>query len=312
MWQRIASALAIGIALAGCDQLTTSPRPEFRTDAPTPPAPLPSARSAELSGYYAGIQRSLLSEGLLRRDGGGPDTPFNARMLADNFTRIALFNELTLLGGRYVEQESPSRLRRWTQPVTVHVEFGAAVSPQTRARDLPRIRSYLNRLKRVSGAQLSLAQGPQAANFHVAVLTVDELDAFAPRLMELVPDLQAPLARQITDMARPTYCAVYTFSRPANPDAFDTAIAIIRAEHPDLLRDSCYHEEIAQGLGLSNDSKSARPSIFNDDNEFALLTNHDELLLRMLYDARLPLGITPDKARPIVTLIANELIGGES
>jgi hypothetical protein len=44
---------------------------------------------------------------------------------------------------------------------------------------------------------------------------------------------------------------------------------VIRAEHPDLLRLSCLHEEIAQGLGLPNDSPRARPSIFNDDEEFA-------------------------------------------
>jgi hypothetical protein len=72
------------------------------------------------------------------------------------------------------------------------------------------------------------------------------------------------------------------------------------------------HEEIAQGLGLPNDSPAARPSIFNDDEEFALLTRHDELLLRILYDRRLRPGMLPDDARPIVTEIAEELIGGPS
>jgi hypothetical protein len=37
-------------------------------------------------------------------------------------------------------------------------------------------------------------------------------------------------------------------------------------------------------MGLANDSRQARPSIFNDDQEFALLTGHDELLLTILYD----------------------------
>lgn len=56
----------------------------------------------------------------------------------------------------------------------------------------------------------------------------------------------------------------------------------------------------------------ARPSIFNDDEEFSLLTRHDELLLRILYDPRLRPGITEAEARPIVTTIATELMGGES
>ena len=46
------------------------------------------------------------------------------------------------------------------------------------------------------------------------------------------------------------------------------AVAIVRGEHPDLMRLSCIHEELAQGLGLANDSPYARPSVFNDDEEF--------------------------------------------
>ena len=83
----------------------------------------------------------------------------------------------------------------------------------------------------------------------------------------------------------------------------------VRAEHPDLLRKSCYHEEIAQGLGLANDSPNARPSIFNDDEEFALLTTHDEALLSMLYDPRLSVGMNLDEARPVIYQLAREKAG---
>ncbi len=89
-------------------------------------------------------------------------------------------------------------------------------------------------------------------------------------------------------------------------------MAVIRAENPGLLRLSCIHEELAQGLGLANDSPTARPSIFNDDEEFALLTTHDELLLRILYDRRLSPGMEAETARPVVNTIARELLGGES
>ncbi|MFT7253735.1 MAG: hypothetical protein ACI81Q_001152, partial [Paracoccaceae bacterium] len=54
----------------------------------------------------------------------------------------------------------------------------------------------------------------------------------------------------------------------------------------------------------------ARPSIFNDDEEFALLTTHDELLLRILYDPRLSPGMQPDQARPILRVIAQGLVAG--
>ena len=78
------------------------------------------------------------------------------------------------------------------------------------------------------------------------------------------------------------------------------------------MRLSCIHEEIAQGLGLANDSPTARPSIFNDDEEFALLTTQDELMLKILYNPALRPGMTESEARPIVESLAARLLGGDS
>ena len=87
---------------------------------------------------------------------------------------------------------------------------------------------------------------------------------------------------------------------------------MIRAEHPDLLRLSCLHEEIAQGLGLANDSPRARPSIFNDDEEYALLTRQDELMLRILYSPELRPGMSLAEAEPIVRMLAARLMGAST
>ena len=76
------------------------------------------------------------------------------------------------------------------------------------------------------------------------------------------------------------------------------------------MRQSCVHEELAQGLGLADDSPQARPSIFNDDDEFALLTTHDEELLRLLYSPELVPGMTADQARPIIHRLLAERRGG--
>ena len=57
-------------------------------------------------------------------------------------------------------------------------------------------------------------------------------------------------------------------------------------------------------MGLPNDSPEARPSLFNDSLEFALLTEHDAILLRMLYDPRLRPGMTAAEARPLLPAIA--------
>ena len=78
------------------------------------------------------------------------------------------------------------------------------------------------------------------------------------------------------------------------------------------MRLMCLQEELAQGLGLGNDSRQARPSIFNDDNEFATLTPQDELMLKMLYAPELRPGMSEADARPIVESLASRLMGGET
>jgi hypothetical protein len=296
------------LALPGCLPQAIPPGGSFSdTGAAAPP---PSSESAALARYYASVEARLVSDGLLRVDGGPVDAPFSAAMLATNFERIALFDEYTLTAGRFVARESPSRLRRWDGPVQLQTHFGRSVTPTRQAADQAVLATYARRLSRVTGHAVITV--PEGGNFHVLYLDRDELRAAGDLVRALVPGVGRETVAAIEGMGRSTFCAVFAFSEPGGRSVYRKAVAIIRAEHPDLLRRSCVHEEIAQGLGLPNDSAGARPSIFNDDEEFALLTRHDELLLRMLYDRRLTPGMTPDEARPIVRAIAETLVGGSS
>lgn len=307
------AGLCLALLLAACTLENpdttprTSPQPAPRADVPAP-----SAESQELATFYARFEQRQLTSGLLRRDGGGPDTPYNARLLAENFERIALYDEYTLRAGRFVPQQAESRLRRWTGPVRVTPVFGRSVNEARKAEDVRLLQEYVQRLARITGADITNVSSTGAANYHVLFLNNDELKAAEPLLRQLVPGIDSSTLLDITSMDRLTFCSVYAFSSQARPDSYIAAVAIIRAEHPPLIRQSCIHEEVAQGLGLANDSPSARPSIFNDDDEFALLTSHDEQLLRILYDPRLSIGLTPAESRPRVAQIANELMGGPS
>lgn len=251
-----------------------------------------------------------MADGLLRTDGGGADTPVTVSSLSQNFERIALFDEYTLSGGQFVAQETPSVLRRWSAPVRLQAHFGPSSSTVARSRDRAFLTTYARRLSRITGH--SIATTNIDGNFHVLYLNRDEQLNAEDLLRELVPGIGPETVREITRLPRFTFCSVYAFSEVGAEATYVTAIAVIRTEHPELLRRSCVHEEIAQGLGLPNDSPAARPSIFNDDEEFALLTDHDELLLRMLYDDRLPPGATAAEARPLIREIAEELLGGSS
>ncbi|MCX7559069.1 DUF2927 domain-containing protein [Sulfitobacter sp. F26204] len=282
-------------------------KPQARPVVAAPPpvvAQPTSQRSARLRQYLNQVERAQTSQGLLRQDGGGVDTPFTADTLVRNFEQIAFFNEYN---GNFSGRGGASPLRRWAKPVRMQVVFGNGVPPSQRKSDLAAVTSYANRLARVTGHPISVSTPP---NFVVIIASEDDRGAALAQAAARVSDISPASLDAFRDLRRDTYCAVAAYAAGPDPSTYTAAVAVIRSENPDLLRLSCIHEELAQGLGLANDSPAARPSIFNDDDEFALLTNHDELLLKMLYDPRLRPGMSAEQAGPIARIIARELVGG--
>ncbi len=309
------AALALSLlALAACEQGVTPPV------ASSMPAPVTgevaadlvvqrSAESLDLERFYTRVESNLVAQGLLRMDGGGPDAPFGAEDLTRNFERIALYEEYANQGGRLVARQTASKLHRWSQPIRMQLVFGPTVAPEKQARDRAVVTGFASRLARLSG--VPIRQVSQDGNFVVFVVNEDERRALAPRLREIIPGIGQAAIDTVIDLPRTSYCLVFAWD-PDETGSYERAVAVIRGEHPDLLRLSCVHEEIAQGMGLSNDSPSARPSVFNDDEEFGLLTTQDEMLMRMLYDRRLTPGMSAEEAAPIAAVIAQELMGGAS
>ena len=125
---------------------TTSP--ELRPNglvAPVPPSTLisavPSESSRALSVHFQRLQNDLMARGLLRTDGGGPDTTFTDTVLARNFVRIALFDEFVMTPTGLRAQPTVSRLRRWEEPVKFTVQYGATIPEDQRVEDSQNIRN---------------------------------------------------------------------------------------------------------------------------------------------------------------------------
>ncbi len=299
------------LALASCDEvLTTSVVPEPRPVQPQGPSNAyvePSAASLDLARYYQSVENNLLTRGLLRTDGGGPDTPYDADDLARNFETIAFYNEYPGQGVSNGAGRTRRQLSRWSAAVRINPEFGPSVAPEVRQLDTAQINAYADRLSRLTGHPVSTVS--RNANFHVFVAGEDDTAYVQARLRQLIPGIGQAQLDLFDKLPRSFYCFVFASASSGSPQTYTRAVALIRSEHPDLVRLSCIHEELAQGLGLPNDSPQARPSIFNDDDEFALLTSHDEKLLTILYDPRLRSGMTAEEARPVVRIIARELMG---
>lgn len=302
------------LALAGCAAMpvpvAVSPPPVAR---PAPPEPVvvPDPADSAIGRYFARLETDRRARGLMRTDDGETDAPITAATLEENFVRIALYDEYTRVGSRLVERATPSRLRRFEAPVRIALHFGEAVPPVMAAADRAFVGRYADRLARATNHPVSLGATPSGANFHVLVLTEAERVASTDRLRALIPELDDATLRLVIDMPLSISCLALALGEPET-GVYRRAIAVIRAELPELSRHSCYHEEIAQGLGLANDSRTARPSLFNDSQEFALLTRHDELLLRILYDRRLRPGLREAEARPILRNIIAGLMAPET
>jgi Protein of unknown function (DUF2927) len=307
--RRLAVAALAGLSLvAAC---TGGPEGPL-TDPPgaaLPDALAETPASAALRAHFAQVQASLLAQDLLRTDLGGEDAPFTDRQLAENFLRIAFYQELGAGGLAGRGRAAPMPLTRWQEPIRVSLVFGPSVGPEVRAVDSARIVSFLTRLSQLTGHPIGLVD--QDPNYWIHIASVEERAGLGPALAAALTDATPQQIAAVTEMDRNTYCQVLTQSDPATA-TYNTAVVVIPSEHADLMRLACIHEELAQSLGLPNDSNAARPSIFNDDEEYALLTRQDELMLRLLYDPALRPGMTEARARPIVQSLASRLMGGDS
>ncbi len=301
-WGSRFGAALLTLALAGCEE----PGQRISLVPPSRPvslaAPVPSAQSERLSNFYRSLQQDLMTRGLLREDGGGPDTPYDADDLIRNFEAIAFFDEHFRQG-----VGTKGALSKWENPVRLEAVFAPSVTAEQRQSDQQELEKYAERLARITGHPVSAVQ--RGGNFKVIYAGVDDKSFIRTEVLRQLPRINASQLDTLVNTPEIYFCLVVAGGPLSAPFAYTQGVALIRAEHPALTRRACLHEEVAQGLGLRNDSPKARPSIFNDDDEFARLTSHDELLLKMLYDPRLAPGMSTDDARPIVRTIAYELTG---
>jgi hypothetical protein len=291
------TAIAVVVALPAAAQTVTRSTTSAADLAATAQGP----DRSQLGVYYRQLEQRLVSQGNLRQDRNAG--ALDAATIARNFMAIAMRTEY---GSGMSGSGSAAPLRRWEQPIRIGVRFGASVPAAQQRSDQAALTRVAQRLQRASGHPVGLTNG--AANFHVLVLSDAERANAGPVLQQMVPGLSRNATRAVTRMGRNTFCMVIAIPAADPNQGIARAIAIVRAEHPPLMRQSCMEEELAQGMGLSNDSPAARPSIFNDDEEFGVLTRHDELLLRMLYDDSLRPGMSPGSVNQHIGQLAQAVL----
>lgn len=249
---------------------------------------------------YWRVQAALLQDnGLLRFERAPADAPFNNADIAEAFRRIMFYDEYALEDGRFVERQVPRLLEKFEGPVTVSLQ-GNAIRPTDRRQ----LGTMLARLRRATGLQIT-----ETPELDEASVIVSMLDAVGRRgladALSTKPTWQG-VADELRGDLGGAVCVAYSLTNDTDAGGLRYLI-VIPDELRGLMRQSCIEEEIGQAFGPSADWDGARPSVFNDDEEFALLTEHDEWLLRILYDARLRPGMTEAEGMPIARRILAEL-----
>ena len=265
--------------------------------------PISAAQSASME-RLSQFEQSQLSRGLMRTDGGGPDTPFDMHDILRHFQDIAFYDEYNAtLGFSRISQAS--HLEKWTTPVRFNPVFGKSVDRNRVKLAKATVAKYVKKLSRITGHPMLVSA--RKPNFDVLFMGHDDRDQMDAFLASRGPQIGALAKQVVAMMPEDVHCMVMAFSNAEIRHGYTHAIAIIRAEHPPLMQRACIEEELAQGLGLANDSPYARPSIFNDDDEFATLTTMDAVMLKILYNPRLLPGMTLDQARPYLYEISELL-----
>jgi hypothetical protein len=210
------------------------------------------------------------------------DDPATRRLYVRNFEGVVF--------GR--EHGVPHRtLFRWTEPVRLRtVGF-------LRRSERAHLDGLIPLLRELSGLEIEL-NGPGPHNFTVYLVPGAGLAGALAE--ETRADPRPP--------ARPGESCFGVIRVEPATGAIVGAAAFIDRDLGSRTTVPCLTEEIAQGLGLPNDTDLVRHSVFNDRNAVDRLTFHDAMLIRALYDPRLRPGMAEDEAMALVPAILGELL----
>ena len=212
-----------------------------------------------------------------------------------NFLSIAMRAE----AADDVDSSGNIAVAKWLTPLRYHLE---GATPE----DAKRVTALAARVHELTGIDIapSFAQTPNVRMSFVPFRTRNNAVYQLADEGPLGPVVGSMVARW-RDTEREKCLGL--ISVDPGSGAITKADILIKDELPALIRDACIVEELVQSLGLMNDDPRARPSIFNDSQEYLDLTSHDEFLLRILYDPRVRPGMTVRQMNPLVQQIIREV-----
>lgn len=260
----------------------------------------PPSAGPELADLYGRAEILYRTEAKFRTEYDPIDAPINAQALERNFLKLAFNSEEQVIGDRTIVEGEAVQLLRWPSDVT-YASIGIT------AADAAHLDALALRIGGVIGRSVIATEDVAAAHVKVWMLDGRDRSLLRDTLDERFGESLGSFIAAWTE--RPELPCIGMISTDPADDSLAVGLIFVKAELSGNFRRACLTEEFTQVFGLINDDPEARPSIFNDDQEFIELTRHDEYLLKVLYDPRLRAGMTEAEARPLVRRIVQDIPG---
>lgn len=207
--------------------------------------------------------------------------------LIRNFDTIVFRNEF--------DGQTDTRLRKWADPVRLYLD----IRKGDRKLIEFAVAQHVQHLVGITHYDIAIVDDRADANVIAVFDNENALDQI--RLDYFPPDFDIKRVMQ-TNLCIGQYQSNdrYEIVHAVVVIPIDRVMATGRLE-------ACVVEEITQILGLPNDSDDVNPSVFNDDSAEIELTNHDILLVKLLFDPRLRAGMPRAEALANVREILEEM-----
>ena len=204
----------------------------------------------------------------------GPARAFSDAELIDGFNK-------TVFGSEYSNISSRAYVRKFRGPARFFVR-SEVQGPVTET-----VKSFIRSLPGlISGLRVELVTSQRKANFVVYVVPKSQYAATVRE--QIFGNAKAAVSGQC--MVR----SIYSRGSIRFSDA-----VIVGDQGADLFN-RCMIEEILQGLGPLNDSRSLSHSMFNDESRFSTLQPFDQLILNVLYDPKIRPGTSKSRVQSLL------------
>ena len=198
-----------------------------------------------------------------------------ARLTVDKYVE---FFDIIAFGSEIQSARALQMVRKWPGKL---VKYKIAGSAKAAAFYRPTIERHAKALKTFTGLTLKEIPGKAPGEDLIFVFAKRDTMITAGRLLE-------KNERVLRQMARGN-CYFLSYTMPDG--RIVKGLIAINSELERLKIEHCLLEEMAQSMGLRNDSPLVSPSIFNDSEKHMSLTLIDKVLLRTLYDKRMISGM---------------------